>query len=326
MNKIIIAAAVIAGLGAFAEAAPRRTVNREAKLHKFSTTIEKERPQLNEETKRLIAVWRRNPSQQNWDALKKQVEINYDKIVERKKAKLEDLKRTARDRSKVDEMRQIVDEMLRDRENRVAQTMLRFTDPRLRPGVRTRNQDGYLPVIGAGRDVWIAYTPVTNEDYARFVEATRRKPPKGWTDGRMPAGKAKHPVTNVSLADAEAYCRWLTGNDGTAVYRLPTEAEWETAAGHMPKDADFNCGERHGTSPVDAYEKTLSACGAVDMWGNCWEWTATALDSRRGAKMNAVKGGAWDSRRTECRTELRGIGKDPASGYDNVGFRVIRVK
>ena len=325
MNRII-AAAVIIGISTFAQAAPRRTVNKDAKLHKFSTNVEKERPQLSEETKQLIAAYRRDPSQVNWDALKKQVEINYDKIVERKKAKLEDLKRTARDKSKVDEMQQIVDEMLRDRENRVAQSMRRFTDSRLRPGVRTRNQDGYLPVIGAGRNVWIAYTPVTNEDYARFVEVTGRKAPKGWTDGRMPAGKAKHPVTNVSLADAEAYCKWLTDNDGTAVYRLPTEAEWETAAGHMPKDADFNCGERQGTSPVDAYAKTLSACGAVDMWGNCWEWTSTKLDSGRGKITNAVKGGAWDSRRTECRTELRGNGKDPASGYANVGFRVIRVK
>ena len=268
MNRIIIAAAIIAGLGTFAEAAPRRTVNKDAKLHKFSTTVEKERPQLNEETKRLIAACRRNPSQQNWNALKKQVEINYDKIVERKKAKLEELKRTARDRSKIDEMRQIVDEMLRDRENRVAQTMRRFTDSRLRPGVRTRNLDGYLPVIGADKNVWIAYTPVTNEDYARFVEVTRRKPPKGWTDGRPSAGKAKHPVTNVSLADAEAYCKWLTDNDGSAVYRLPTEAEWETAAGHMPKDADFNCGERHGTPRSTPMRKPFppaarSTCGAT---------------------------------------------------------------
>lgn len=38
--------------------AQNRTVNPEAKLHKYSTTIEKERPELNEETKELISAWR----------------------------------------------------------------------------------------------------------------------------------------------------------------------------------------------------------------------------------------------------------------------------
>ena len=92
------------------------------------------------------------------------------------------------------------------------------------------------------------------------------------------------------------------------------------AAGHMPKDADFNCGENDGLTPVDAYAKTVAACGAVDMWGNAWEWTATEV----GGRGMAVKGGAWDSRRTECRTEARGVGRDPGKGYGNVGFRVVR--
>ena len=39
-----------------------------------------------------------------------------------------------------------------------------------------------------------------------------------------------------------AYCAWLMKNDPAHIYRLPTEEEWELAAGHMPKDADFNCG------------------------------------------------------------------------------------
>ena len=55
------------------------------------------------------------------------------------------------------------------------------------------------------------------------------------------------------------------------------------------------------------------------MWGNVWEWTSTAVASQR-----AVKGGAWNSRRTECRTESRGVGRDPNRGYADVGFRVVR--
>lgn len=316
---IAIAGIVFIGTAGAADGAPRRA-NPDAKLHRYSTTVEKERPQLNEETKRLIAAYRRDPSEANRAALKAQVERNYDAVVARKKAKLEELKRTARDQYKVEEMQNIVDEMLRDRDQRVENSMRRFTDQRFRPGLRNRSRDGFQQVLGAGRNVSIGYTPVTNEEYAKFIAATGRKAPHDWPGGKMPEAKAKHPVVNASYEDAAAYCRYLTQKDGgRAVYRLPTDAEWEAAAGHMPKDADFNCGEHDGTTPVETYAKTLSACGAVDMWGNVWEWTSTAVGSRR-----AVKGGAWDSRRTDCRTEARGTGRNPDQGYSNVGFRVVR--
>ena len=282
--------------------------NPEAKLHRFSTTIEKERPQLNQETKDLIAAYRRNPSDENRAALRRQVAKNYDAIVARKKAKLEELKRTARHQSKVDEMQVIVDEMLRDREQRIEASMARFTDSRFRPGLRDR-QDAYLPVLGAkGNNVSIGRTPVTEAEWAKF------------TGKPVAPEKARLPVTNVSAKDAERYCAWLTKNDPAHGYRLPTEAEWELAAGHMPKDADFNCGEGDAIKPVDAYAKTQGACGGYDFWGNCWEMTST----KRGKGNVAVKGGAFDSKRTECRTEARTESRKASSGYPNVSFRVVR--
>lgn len=297
--------------------------NSAAKQFRFSTTIEKERPQLNEETKRLIAACRRDPSKANLTALRKQIEINYDKVVARKKAKLEELKRTAKHHSKVQEMQEIVDEMLKNRESRIEQNMRRFTDPRMRPGSR-EPKDGFLPVLGAAMNVSIAYTPVTNEEYAKFIKETGEKAPKGWRDGAIPAKKARHPVVNVSYQDAVAYCKWLTQKDGEAVYRLPSEMEWEYAAGHMPKDADFNCGENNGTTAVEAYAKTKSACGAIDMWGNCWEWTSTTVSGNK--NMMSIKGGSWKSRRTDCRTEQRGIGRNASTRANDVTFRIIREK
>ena len=316
MRKIIIAIAIAAAsIAAFA--APQN----ESKMHRLSSTIEKERPLLNEETKSLIAAYHKNPTEANRAALKKQVEKNYDKVLARKKAKLEELKRTAREASKVKEMQDIVDDMVKNRGLRVEQTMSRFTDKRLRPGSR-ESKDGFLPVLGAANNVSIAYTPVTNEEYAKFVKDTNAKAPKSWTNGKMPEAKAKHPVVNVSYSDAEAYCKWLSKKGG-GKFRLPTETEWELAAGHMPKDADFNCGEKNTTTPVDTYAKTLSACGAIDMWGNCWEWTSTKID---GKNAMAVKGGAFDSARTSCRTEGKGEVRDPSKGFKNVGFRVVREK
>lgn len=297
------------------------------KLHRFSTTVEKERPELDEETKRLIATYKRNPSASSRQALKKQVEKNYDKVLGRKKAKLEELKRTAKHLSKVQEMQDIVDEMVRDRNTRIEQSMSRFTDSRLKPGVRETN-DGYLPVLGASQNVFIAYTPVSNEDYSQFLKETGRKAPKDWKNGSMPKDKQRHPVVHVSYEDAIAYCKWLSNKDKTSIYRLPTEEEWELAAGHMPKDADFNCGERNGTSPVDAYAKTKGACGAIDFWGNCWEWTSTPITSNKKAEiktsMMSIKGGSWSSPRNSCRTERKGEGRDASSSFADVSFRVIR--
>ena len=314
MKKFILSAFVLAicfGLLSEAQAADKRQINPEAKQFKYSTVIEKERPELNDETKRLIATYRQNPTDANYQALRRQAEINYDKVVERKKAKLEELKQTAKDKSKIDEMQVIVDEMLRDRENRINQSMSRFTDPRLRPNAR-QTTDGYLPVLGAAQNVSVAYTPVTNAEYNAFLKAIGKK---------ITVSDNNLPVVNISYNDAMAYAKWLSDNDKTATYRLPTEAEWELAAGHMPKDADMNCGENKGIMPVDTYKQTLSAAGSIDMWGNVWEWTSTTKDGG-----NAVKGGAWNTKRTNCRTENRSEARNASGKYDNVGFRMIREK
>jgi len=320
MKKFYLTLALIICTTTVSQAANMQ-VNPEAKSFKYSTTVEKERPVLDDITKGLIAAYQKNPTEANEQALRNQIAINYDKVLAKKRAKLAELKQTAKDQSKITEMQDIVNEMIRDRENRINQSLARFTDSRLKPGVR-ETKDGYLPVLGAAQNVSVAYTEVTNEEYAKFINSTGRKTPSNWTNGIYPSGRAKYPVTNVSYNDAVAYCNWLSKNDSSVTYRLPTEKEWEQAAGHMPKDADFNAGENKGLTAANSYSNTLSASGAVNMWGNVWEWTSTSRTD--GTK--AVKGGAWDSKRTDCRTENREIGRNPNSGYSNVGFRVVRVK
>ena len=66
-------------------------------------------------------------------------------------------------------------------------------------------------------------TEVTNEDYARFAQATGHRKPYHWIGGAFDKGKGKYPIYNVSWDDAVAYCTWVGK-------RLPTEAEWERAA------------------------------------------------------------------------------------------------
>jgi formylglycine-generating enzyme required for sulfatase activity len=107
----------------------------------------------------------------------------------------------------------------------------------------------------------IARYPVTNADFAKFVNATKYKTTaeekgfgrayvsgKGWEDviganWAHPSGPEStidqiqdHPVVQVSWHDAIAYCEWLTKdlagfqNPRGLVVRLPTEPEWEKAA------------------------------------------------------------------------------------------------
>ena len=300
-------------------------------MFEHSDFIEKEQPELDEETKRLISLYQREPSDENYENLRAAVIRNYDAVLVRKEAKLAELKAETQGKpggdAKVAEMQEIVDEMYLTYWDRINSTMLRFTDERL---LKWKIADApmyeYIPVMGAGIDIYVSRTQVTNEQYKAFVDATGHKAPSNWVNGAYPAGEENYPVNMVSAADAEAYCSWLTANDKENLYRLPNESEWELAAGHMPKDADFNCGVNDGRTPVEQYAKvTRGAHGAVDFWGNVWEWTSTERNNNGTAVTLGVKGGAWNTARTDCRTEYRDEGRDASLGYEDVGFRVIQV-
>jgi len=92
----------------------------------------------------------------------------------------------------------------------------------------------------------------------------------GWSEltlaGRKPVDPAR-PVTHVSYFEADAFARW-------AGERLPTEAEWEVACGHLNRDENF----------VDHLFKADYAIhpGARNdqgsqhsAFGDVWQWTAS---------------------------------------------------
>ncbi len=70
------------------------------------------------------------------------------------------------------------------------------------------------------------------------------------------------PVVHVSHYEADAFARW-TGR------RLPTEAEWETAAADLPVAGNFL--DRGTLHPMAA-----PADGLAQIYGDCWEWTQSA--------------------------------------------------
>ena len=270
--------------------------------------VEDEPPGLNHAT--LVALHRylNNPTEENRLLLMEQMGIKYDKVVARKKAKLRQLEREAHHQSLIDEMQAIVDEMVENREIRLEQQFRRLTDRR----EDDNPDDKWLVLRGVPTDnAYIAYAPVTNEEYAAFDP-----------DFTYTPGNENYPVVDITYFEAMAYCEWLGENDPVHAFRVTTEDDWVMAAGHMPKDVAMNSGHIHnGLTPVEAYSQTTGACGGIDFWGNCWEWTSTQINE----VLNIVKGGAWDSTRDQCRTEYSGDTRDASLGYPNVGFRVVRV-
>ena len=269
--------------------------------------VEEERPELDATTTALLRQYQQNPTEENKEALMVQMGIRYDKVVARKKSKLRELEREALTPDLVDEMQEIVDEMVENRDIRLEQQFLRLIDPRN----DDNPDDDWMVLRGVPeQDAYIGYAPVTNAEYAAFNP--------GFS---YDAGKDNYPAVNIPIAQATAYCDWLTAQDASHTYRLPTDEEWILAAGHMPKDVSMNSGYvESGLTAVDAYSQTIGACGGIDFWGNCWEWTS----STDANGLYIIKGGSWDSDRDDCRSEKSDVVRDGTQGYANVGFRVVR--
>lgn len=269
--------------------------------------VEEERPELDATTKRLLTQYQKNPTDENEQALLLQMGIRYDKVVARKKAKLRELEREAKTQGVIDEMQEIVTEMVENRETRLYQQFLRLIDPR----TDDNPNDAWLVLRGASApNAYIGFAPVTNAEYAAFK-----------TGFIYENGQENFPVVNVTIAETTAYCHWLSNLDSGHVYRLPTDEEWILGAGHMPKDVTMNAGGvENGLTAVDAYAQTTGACGGIDFWGNCWEWTSSTDVNG----LYIIKGGSWDADRDDCRSEKSDVVRNGSQGFANVGFRVVR--
>ncbi|WP_407919683.1 formylglycine-generating enzyme family protein [Derxia lacustris] len=236
--------------------------------------------------------------------------------------------------------------------------------------LRLGSDAGYAEERGGGEIALAAFRidahEVTNAQFAAFVRATgyiteaertgasavfiaprpgQPAPPYSWwqlvrgADWRHPqgprsslAGKANHPVVQVSRADAEAYARWLGR-------RLPSEAQWEYAARGGQSEAEARAADAaegntaefqrllrrtantwqggfperdsgadgwRGTAPVGCF--AANGYGLHDMIGNVWEltrdgWTgshaaddpdAVRPDGRApAARASVMKGGSF---------------------------------
>ncbi len=179
---------------------------------------------------------------------------------------------------------------------------------------------------------WIYQTEVTNQMYKLCVKAKSCETPERTWSYRN-EGHTNYPVGFISWFDATAYCTWAGG-------RLPTEAEWEKAAGGgdgrtYPWGKGINSTlanysnrdwRYYSIAPVGRYPNGISPYGALDMAGNVLEWVS---DFDTGYKTNydaeeegykVTRGGSW---KTPSLRVTDRFYHPPDGKYEDVGFRCV---
>ncbi|HEX4301603.1 MAG TPA: SUMF1/EgtB/PvdO family nonheme iron enzyme [Rhizomicrobium sp.] len=213
--------------------------------------------------------------------------------------------------------------------------------------------------IHIARPFAMSVYPVTWGQYDRFAAArlapaVQSAPRRGWFAKREPPpepaairGAPAHPMNQVTFDEAVAFAAALS-RSASAVYRLPSEAEWEYAcrAGSRSRywwgdeiDASRALyrseGARHsGSGAPGAYPPNLF--GLYDMHGNVREWTEdiwhesydlVSPDGRsvthgHGA-MRVTRGGGWSDPASMLRSSARGRATQSIRS-DVIGFRIVR--
>ena len=137
------------------------------------------------------------------------------------------------------------------------------------------------------------------------------------------------PVCHINYFEADAFARWAGG-------RLPTEAEWETAAQNLKLEGNF---QDSGVYHPQALSASAATNTLHQMYGDLWEWTQSHYSPYRGyqappgalgeyngkfmCNMFVLKGGACVTPKSHVRLTYRNF-FGPEKRWPFTGIRLAR--
>lgn len=198
--------------------------------------------------------------------------------------------------------------------------------------------------------------PVAQNAWWKYTTGANWRHPEG--PASELEGRWNQPVVHITLADAQAYARWLG-------HELPTEAQWEWAArgGGSPELVDREPRSADGRATANYWQGVFpdlnthedgfidrapvgcfaaNGYGLHDMIGNVWEWTRdvyqgqrqahgsgepekVALQRNTSALPMVIKGGSFLCAADYC-VRYRAAARHPQEsdlGVAHVGFRTV---
>ena len=193
---------------------------------------------------------------------------------------------------------------------------------------KTEEIEGFVKYLGTNANSWKKKLRSSYDQEKRFYGSDQ-------------------PVVGVTWYAATAYCHWVSemyqavmAARGTSepekIFRLPTEQEWEWAAGggkqlypwgkQEPDKTRANFGQEVGhTTPVGSYPEGATPDGLMDVAGNVWEWMENLYDDKDYRDARALRGGSWSSGAGDLPCSARN-GISPVNSWNFNGFRVVCVQ
>jgi ergothioneine biosynthesis protein EgtB len=170
----------------------------------------------------------------------------------------------------------------------------------------------YLEFIDDGGyrrpELWLSNGWATVRDHAWIAPLYWERADGAWNEFTLAGDGALDPslpVTHVSYYEADAYARW-------AGHRLPTEAEWETAAAGAPVAGTFVDSRRFHPAADD---------GASQWYGDVWQWTQSAYVAYPGFRPSAGAIGEYNGKWMSDQWVLRGASCATPQSHARLTYR-----
>jgi formylglycine-generating enzyme required for sulfatase activity len=169
---------------------------------------------------------------------------------------------------------------------------------------------------------------VTNRQFRAYREDRGLPAPEeGFDEPDLPA-------VNLSWDDVNGFCEWETGrSQGRFTVRLPTDEEWDDAAGAEEAELAPGKGNFEGLdndpfrsiAPVGRFP--ANSHGVYDIFGNAWEWVQVGSHEgcREACRLGVMRGGSFGSELELLRDGGARDERPEGSRHFTVGFRVVIV-